>query len=328
MASVKFASRSDLSFYKPDIGQYDRKATVQNWVTVSGIVRKSANVGQPISVLYRDGEELGSAQSSAGAVDTDGEWHYDLDTDLLTLASSNNPAVACVIEVGLDVKTAQDLAISKASDFIRAYIDKPITPRKGTHQADASGHTYEEIIQRATCLLAISYLLRGIDDEQSDYYESKVYDIETGEGIADRIKKGCISLWNESKERLADGVVSENSVSGTGTIVDTKGHCNVDYDLILVKVVSSGTKTFTLGSESEVKIDSYISNDSGMQMQKYASNETVDGSYIPIGRGISVRFSEGTYIESADNVTNTWHIECNGQFVESGEVKNAQAWRR
>ena len=321
MASTSFASRSDLSFYKPDIGQYDRKAVIKNWVTVSGSLRKSANVGQPVEMLYRDGIELGSAQANSGAVDSDGEWFYSETDDLLWLQSNLNPSVATVIEIGLDVKTSQDLAISKASDFIRAYCNKPITPRKGTYQADASGHAYEEIVQRATSLLAVSYLIRGIDEELADYYESKVYNPETDQGICDRIRKGEIKLWNEASERMGEGVVSAVSVSGTGSIVDTRGKCNVDYDNI--KVICTTGGSLTLGTASPVRVDSYISSDEGLQMQKFANNEIVDGSYLPVGRGISVRMSEGTFV--ADDY---WFVECNGQFVESAEVKSAQAWRR
>ena len=127
--NVKYCNRSDLVFIKGDIGQYDRKATIQNWITSSGSVRKSANIGQPISVLYRDGIELGSAQTSSGAVDSDGEWYYDNDADILWLHSNLNPSVACVVEMGIDVTELQNEAIARASDFIRAYINKSILPQ-------------------------------------------------------------------------------------------------------------------------------------------------------------------------------------------------------
>ena len=137
MVSTSYCDREDLAFVKGDIGQYDRKSSIQNWVTSSGIIRKSANVGQPVSMVYRDGLELGSAQASSGAVDTDGEWYYDSDEDVLWVASSNNPAVACVIEIGTDVATLQNEAIKRASDFIRSYVNKTILARSGTNQADA-----------------------------------------------------------------------------------------------------------------------------------------------------------------------------------------------
>ena len=77
-----------------------------------------------------------------------------------------------------------------------------------------------------------------------------------------------------------------------------------------------------MGTASPVRIDSYVADDTGLQMLKQASNEKVDGSYIAIGRGISVRFSAGVY--TADD---TWSVEVNGEFVTSGAIKSAQAYR-
>jgi hypothetical protein len=320
--NAKYCTRSDLVFIKADIGQYDRKASIQSCVTSSGDLRKSANIGQTISMLYRDGIELGSAQSSQGDVDSDGEWYYDSDADLLWLYSSLNPAVACVIELGIDITTLQNEAISRASDFIRAYINKTVLPRKGTNQADATASTYEEIITRSSAILAVSYLVRGRDRDLADYYEKQVVDKETGMGYLDRIKRGDIKLWNEAQERMGEGVVSivNQNGSSTGSIVDTRGQATVPYDNIKVIVTTGGT--FALGSASSIKIDSYISDNTGLQTTKSASNETVDGSYINIGRGIAVRFSAGVY--TADD---EWSIEVNGDFVTSGAIKTAQAFR-
>ena len=322
MVSTSYCDREDLAFVKGDIGQYDRKSSIQNWVTSSGIIRKSAYVGQPVSMVYRDGLELGSAQASSGAVDTDGEWYYDSDEDVLWVASSNNPAVACVIEIGTDVATLQNEAIKRASDFIRSYVNKTILARSGTNQADATGDTYEEIITRSCAILAVSYLIKPHDRDLSDYYEKQVVDKETGMGFLDRIKRGEIKLWNEASERMGEGIVSviSQNTNSTGSIVDTRGQANVAYDNIKVIVTTGGT--FALGTASPVRIDSYVSDDTGLQMLQQASNEKVDGSYIAIGRGISVRFSAGVY--TADD---TWSVEVNGEFVTSGAIKSAQAYR-
>jgi len=320
--NASYCNREDLVFAKADIGQYDRKAVIQNWVTDSGELRKSSNVGQKVSMVYRDGLELGDAQSQKSDVDTDGEWYYDEDADLLWLQSQGNPATNHTIEVGIDVKTLQNEAIARASDFIRAYVNKPILPRKGTNQADATGDTYEEIITRSCALLSVSYLVRPHSAEMGDYFESQVIDKETGMGYLDRVKRGEVKLWNEAQERMGQGVVttiSQNSNS-TGSIVDTRGQATVPYDNIKVIVTTGGT--FALGSASSVKIDSYVSDSTGLQTVKSASSETVDGSYVNIGRGISVRFSAGVYTANDE-----WSVEVNGDFVTSGAIKNAQAYR-
>ena len=320
--NATYCNRADLTFIKADIGQYDGKMSVQNWFTSSGSLRKSANIGQAVSMLYRDGIELGSAQSSSGDVDADGEWYYDEDNDILWLHSTANPTTTHHIEVGVDVVTLQNEAIKRASDFIRSYVNKPILPRMGTGVADATGDTYEEIITRSTALLAVSYLIRNSNADLADDYEFKVCNPETGTGYLDRVKRGEIKLWNEASERMGAGVVTIASQNGnsTGTIVDTRGQANIAYDNIKVIITTGGT--FAVGSASSVVFDSYVSDSTGLQTTKSASAETVDGSYVSIGRGISARFSPGVYTAG-----DTWNVEVNGQFVESGAIKSAQAYR-
>jgi len=320
--NTSYCDREDLVFAKADIGQYDRKSVIQSFVTYSGIVRRSANVGQAVSMVYRDGLELGDAQANSGAVDSDGEWYYDENADLLWLASTQNPVTNHTIEIGIDIKTLQNEAIARASDFIRAYVNKPILPRKGTNQTDATADTYEEIITRSCAFLAVSYLVSPRSREQGDYYESRVINPETGMGYLDRVKRGEIKLWNEAQERMGQGVVTTivQDSSSTGSIVDTRGQATVPYDNIKVIVTTGGT--FAVGTSSPVIVDSYISDSTGLQTTKFASSETVDGSYVSIGRGISVRFSAGVY-----TVADTWNVEVNGDFVTSGAIKNAQAYR-
>jgi len=76
------------------------------------------------------------------------------------------------------------------------------------------------------------------------------------------------------------------------------------------------------GTTSPVQYSSYVSNAEGLQMQLSAENETVDGSHQSIGRGISVRFSEGKYV--ADD---SFSVEVNGEWITTGSIKNAQAYR-
>ena len=320
--NASYCSRADLVFIKGDIGQYNNKMTVQNWVTDSGSLRKSANIGQVVSMVYRDGLELGDAQANQGAVDSDGEWYYDELADILWLYSTHNPVTNHNLEVGTDIKTLQEESIKRASDFIRAYVNKPVLPRMGTGQADATGDAYEEIITRCTAYLAVSYLIRNSSPDLADDYEFRVCSPDSSTGYLDRVKKGEIKLWNEATERMGTGVVTivTQDSSSTGTIVDTRGQANIAYDNIKVIVTTGGT--FSTGTASPVVIDSYVSDGTGLQTTKSASSETVDGSYINVGRGISARLSPGVYVAG-----DTWNIEVNGQFVESGEIKTSQAYR-
>ena len=320
--NTSYCTREDLTFIKSDIGNYDNKAVIQSWKAHSTNLYKSANVGQYVEMLYRDGFELGTAQSQQSDVDADGEWFYSETEDLLWLFSTTSPVTVNTVEIGRDVKTMQEESIKRASDFLRAYINKPIMARSGTGQADATGDTYEEIINRCTSILAVAYLVRGANTELADYYEQQVVNTETGQGYADRIKRGEIKLWNEAQERMGEGVVSVITTNSntTGSIVDTRGYATCSYDNIKVIITSGGT--FTAGTESTVTVSSYVKNENGLQMQLHATDEKVDGSYVAIGHGLSVRFSPGIY-----TTNDAWAVEAIGDFVTSGKVKNAQALR-
>lgn len=309
-----------------------------NDIVVGQFIRLTTS-GEKMLIIAESGDDLtvvrglfgtSQTQQSAGAdvyvgggllLDQANEWTYDPDTDSIFLYSTTNPETTMNIESGVDFKTMQNEAIKRASDFIRAYINKPILPRKGTKSADATGDTYEEIITRSTAYLSVSYLLRGENDEEADYYESKALNPEKT-GWLDMVKSGDIKLWNEPTERLGSGVVSivSQDTSSTGAIIDTKGYASVQYDLILVKITTGGT--FVSETSSPVKFSSYVSNENGLQMQISAENETVDGTFQSIGRGISVRFSEGVYV--ADD---SFSVEVNGEWITTGSIKNAQAYR-
>ena len=306
---------------------------------VAGQFIRLEETGEKMLIIAESGDDLTVArglfdtsqvQQSGGAdvyvgggllLDQSNEWIYDAYTDALFMYSSTDPETTMNVESGTDFKTMQNEAIKRASDFIRAYINKPILPRKGTKSADATGDTYEEIITRSTAYLSVSYLLRGEDDEEADYYEAKALNPEKT-GWLDMVKSGDIKLWNEPTERLGSGVVSiiSQDASSTGAIIDTKGYATCEYDLILVKITTGGT--FVSGTTSPVQYSSYVSNAEGLQMQLSAENETVDGSHQSIGRGISVRFSEGVYV--ADD---SFSVEVNGEWITTGSIKNAQAYR-
>lgn len=321
--SVSYCTRQDLLFIKSDIGNYDRKMTLTNWTTYSGSVRSSANVGQYVGMLYRDGIELGSPQADLNSLDQDGEWFYSEADDRLFLYSINIPTLGHTVEVSWgDVTELQTESIKRASDLVRAYLGKNIMPRKGTFSQDATGDTYEEIIVRSTAMLAVAYLTRNISPEYADDLESRVIDRETQMGLLDRVKRGEIRLWNEPSEGKGNGLVSTvtQNANSTGTIIDTRGTATVAHDIIRVVVSTGGT--FEPLVDSPVRITSYVSDDSGSAQVVYASSEVVDGSYIPVGRGISALFSMGVYTQG-----DTFNIEVNGQFNESGKVRSLQAYR-
>jgi len=121
---------TDLLQVEPHIDSYDTKRVLEGWTVVGSGVYTKSDVGY-ISALYRDGVDLGAAQATAGVVNTDGEWHYASGTDLLTICTTSAPDTVHRFQTGQawsDVKTA---AVSRASEFVRVYLNKPIMRRVG-----------------------------------------------------------------------------------------------------------------------------------------------------------------------------------------------------
>jgi hypothetical protein len=306
---------TDLTFVEPDIDQFDQKRVLrQSWQVDSGSRYVLYNAGYT-DQLFADGQDLGSAQASSGAVDTNGEWYYDSDTDALYYYDDTTAPNSRVMEAGRDWATLKTQAVNRASDFVRTYINKPIYPRKGTGVQSESARDYEDIIVRSTAILAVSYLIRPYDKERADEIERVAYDPESKNGYLDLIKDGRIALWNEVSRRQGIGVVRvvSNDSTTTGSIVDTKGTPTVDWDVVKVKINTGGT--FSQGSSSSVTFDSWVRDATGLKTSQVADAETIDGGYQSIGRGIYVRFSPGVYVAGDE-----WEVEISGDNTEGGSA--------
>jgi len=311
---VAFANTTtDLTYVCPDIEQFDQKKLIQGWVVDSGSRYKSANCGY-ISMLYRDGQELGAAQANAAAVDADKKWYFDSEADMVYLFNSaGDPDTNNVIEGGQDWVTVKTEHVNRAADFIRSYINKPIFPREGTGYQSPTGRMYEDIIIRSNAILACSSLIRPYDPERADNIEKRAYDVENGTGYLDRIKSGEISLWNEVTERKGIGIVREVSLdsSTTGNIVDTKGTPTIAWDVVKVAIVTGGT--FAQGTESTVTYSTWVQDSTGLKNSAYVEADIIDGSFQTLAWGVSIRFSAGNYVADDE-----WEIEIAGDEIESG----------
>ena len=318
----------DLQVVLPNLNAYNVRRPVEGFVQSSGIVYEAGGVGY-VEMLFRDGKELGTAQSSARDVNADGEYHYAEDTDLLTIASTNDPSSEHFYEAGLDWKSTREEAVNRASAFVREYVNRPIRRIYGEEGSESTGN-YQDIIVRATSHLAVASIVRPYDFEKAQQIEGIAYNEETNTGLLNLIKAGEIPLWDDTTARKRDGIVKKISVnaSSTGGIADVlvpEGTPYVDWDRIKVIIKDDGNSgsgaNLVAGSSSNIKYSVFTKNDDGIKIDETVKDETINGDYQELAYGTFIRWSIGgtSSATSSKYYTNDeWEIEFDGQPIESG----------
>lgn len=321
-----YCTIEDIQLVAPFVFDYDRKRTITNWVSHSGSgndeIFKAGSVGK-FTMLYENDIEQ-TLVGSLSDLDTDGEYYFDEDADVVYFMPSTNanPNYDITVTAGRDNKTLFNEFISRSSDFVRSYINKPIYKNKGVGTSDSLGRDYPEVIVRATALLSASMAILPYDEQHGLRLQDQVYDQANGTGLLDLIRKGIIALDQDEDGR--DKIVKEVSINGstTGAIIDTFGTPSVSYDRIKVVIATGGT--FAAGSASSVTFNTFVGNDNGLKLDQVAISEVIDGSFQSIGHGVYVRFSTGVYT-AADE----WEVEVSGlDHTSGGGISTIQLKRR
>ncbi len=310
-----YCTIEDIQLVAPFVFDYDRKRVISNWVSHSGsgatTIYKAGSVGK-LSMLYSNDIELTSV-SDIASVDADGKFFFDEDADVVYYrpTSTNDPNFDESVAAGRDNKTLFTEFISRSSDFVRSYINKPIYKNKGVGTGDSLGRDFPEVIVRSTALLSASLAIMAYDREKGEELQNLAYNPNDNNGLLDFIRRGVISLDQDEDGR--DKIVKEVAIntSSTGTIVDTFGHPTVSYDRIKVIIASGGT--FSAGSTSTITYNTFVGNDNGLKIDQVAISEVIDGSFQSIGHGIYVRFSTGVYTTGDE-----WEVEVSGLDHTSG----------
>ncbi len=310
-----YCTIEDLQLVAPFIFDYDRKRTITNWVSHSSSgnseIWKAGSVGK-FTMLYENDIEQ-TLVSDIPSIDADGKYFFDEDADVVYFmpTTNSNPNYDVTMTAGRDNKTLFNEFISRSSDFVRSYINKPIYKNKGVGTGDSLGRDFPEVIVRATALLAASMAILPYDEQHGLRLQNQVYNPETNLGLLDMIRTGVISLDQDEDGR--DKIVKEVSVDSatTGAIVDTFGYPQTSFDRI--KVIISTAGTFASGSTSSVKYSSFVGDDSGLKVNLVQDGEIIDGGLQYIGHGVAIRFSTGVY-----TLNDEWEVEVSGLDHTSG----------
>ena len=311
---------TDLVAVVPELESYDQKKLITNWVLHSGQVYRADSVGF-ISQLYKNGKDLGAAESSLVNVDDDNKWYYDSANDVVYIDKESNPPNEDRMEAGIDWVTLKTRVNNEQSERIRSYVGRPILPRKGVGTESASSRTWDWIIIRSNALLTASELVRPFDQEKAEMLERQAIDPEFEMGLLDRLKKGDYKLWNETTSDKVQGVrdVAIDSTT-TGSIIDIKGE-PTSTDILKIQIQTGGT--LVSGSASTLTYSVWGGNSSGVKVSQIVNAQILTGGWDFIGHGVSMRMSPGLYV-----ALDEWEVELmGGESVENPSIKVIQATR-
>lgn len=307
-----YCAITDLQDIIPEISAYDKKRRVGGWgETTTTDVYISSDSGV-VNQLYRDGENLGSAEASLVAVTANGEWFYDSTTDQVYIFSTLEPDANHTMEAGTNWEAAYTKAIARATSMIRSFVRRPIIKRPNASQ-DVGLRDYDECVIQATATLSCAYLIGEEDATLHDRLMSQVFSTDTeSKGLAVQIREGEFRLWNESGPETSKGDYRDVAVdpSTTGGIADVRGKARVSHDTVKVIINTGGT--FSAGSTSTVTYSVYIASSTGIKTSQVVTAKTIIGTYQPLAHGLEIMFSTGVYTAGDE-----WEIEVNGQASET-----------
>ena len=249
VTSFKYASISDLSNYFSQSGDFDSKVQIFPTLT-SGNLHLFRDCGY-VDTLFINGEEQAAAQSTSGAVDSNGEWFYNSATNQLEYYNSNYTSTTInnqIFEAGKDFTDFLNQQLVNASMELNNLLDAryptPLPKNTQISESAASGLTveYDALVIKATCYICASNLIRSKDpmSEQADYYYNLVTNAERT-GITDRLNAGEFKLSFEVDDKDSQGSIRKITQTGTMQLVETAGeYYGEPYDVLRITCTTLG----------------------------------------------------------------------------------------
>ena len=266
-SDFKYAGISDLTKYFNRVSDFDNKVQIFPTLT-SGNLHLFRDSGY-VDTLFVNGEELAAAQSTSGAVDVNGEWFYNSDTNQVEYYNSNYSSTTIneqVFEAGQDFTTFLNQALTDASLELNNYLDaRYSTPLEKQNLIDLETpqdnvgrcQEYDPIIIKATCYIASANLIRAKEgaSEEADYYHSLVTNAERT-GLIDKLNDGIYKLSHEVDDNSKKGKIIYRAVSGSMDLVELAGAYSGElYERIQVEIETTGAygtgsfKVLSFGSD-------------------------------------------------------------------------------
>jgi len=313
---MAYCTNSDLKDVFPSVDEYDIKTPIYGWVTDSGSRYRADNCGL-VTQLFSSGKNLGAAQASSGAVDTNDEWFYE-DDHCYYYNDVTDPN-DLLMEAGEDWSDVRTRFISNAGNYLDSRLDARL-PRNQFLDQDGN---YDYIIIRTTALLACSFLIRA--SEPTSEIADALFK-EADDNIAS-LNSGETKLSWQTTGDASKGIVRESSVSGDIRIVDTNGEYSGSYDKIGVKITTGGAIGTAVYSVWNVDGDN-LGSEHMNNGDTATFSDTILGTYQSVGGGLYVRFAGDT--GDTATLNDAWEIEVHGreETVDLGYPKSIRMTRR
>ena len=311
MAAPIYCTHKELKRVFPQLDSFDNKKPVYGWTEVSSNKYAAHNSGL-VTQCFADGADLGLAQSTIGAVNTNDEWYYDSDTDALYYFNDASNPNDMLMEAGEEFTAMVTQYRTDASRYLDSMLD-PNMPKEAWK--DKTG-AYDYIIIRTTALIAANFMIKA-HDPNSELANALME--EANQNI-ENINQGKAALsWQVTRDS-AQGVVRDVVYNTAGAIrpVDTRGEWHGTYDLIKVIITVGGA----LGT---AKYEVYTKDSTKLKNQLSQSATVISGDYQPLAGGLEIRFAGSSNAIADDE----WEIECFGKYedVDASSGKSVKMTR-
>ena len=326
-STFKYCSQRDVKDVYPNIDETDDKVIIRNWVeTGTSNLYLARNCGL-VTVLFVDGEDLGSPEANSGVVNVNGEWYYDSNLDTVYYFNSASDPNELLMEAGEDWATLIDRMIVNCSMELSSMLDarfpRPIPKAFQYAEATDGSDTpeYDYIVKRATALLVDHHLLVSKDpnSEIAERLMSEVTNTE-GTGIIDRLNEGKLKLAFEIDSTDQSGDIIEVTRTGSMYLVETIGSwIGALYDKIKIKCSVAG-------AYGVCKIDVYALGNNKIAGAQILNDFLVTGGLQEIN-GLYFRF-EGNSMAVDDEwsiVVRDYALNNTNAGVRS--IKATHSWR-
>ena len=310
-----YCTHKELKRVFPQIDEFDTKSPIYGWVSTDTSNQYQANNTGLITQLYFDGIEGTSVSDSP---DADYEYNYSSTTDSVQAFHSSKNPNDMLMEAGEDFTT---LVTQFRTDASR-YLDSKLDPNLPANQFKDKSGNFDYMIIRTTALLCATLMIRATDPT-SEMASSMM---EEAQGNIDALNNGKAGLSWQNTSDSSKGVIRDVTYTGTVRPVDTRGHYSGTYDLIKIKIDTTGGAIGTATYSVWVKDGDKLGMNEGNQV---VTTEVINGDYQSLAGGLQVRFA-GTDFDSTATANDIWEVEVQGgtEEVDSNSLKPIRMTRR
>ena len=286
-----YISWSDVRSALASVDAFDLKLNLNEDAFVDATTDTLSDSGY-VGRLYRDGVDLGAAQSVVGGVDADGKWYYASATDLLTTFNTNASNT-------YEWQAAPDTLANLQAEFMdvgaeNAHAYMPRYPRPFPKSARTfTGDSYDALWVKVVSLFSAREAIVRSEPGSPELIkvESQLWN-EDENGIIDLYKKGEIKFEFELTESDKHGEIVEGTLNGstTGYPIETFGDASVDFAKVKVTIGTGATITYGTGNTTATY--AVTDGDGTALVGTTVINITEIQS---IGYGVSVSWAAGVY---------------------------------